>query len=149
MTMLRTPKAPMILTALGVLPFLAPAGLMVFYRHDAIVLNTLGLWLLVYAAVILSFLGGVRWGVEILKREKPRLAELIVSVLGSLMGWIAVIAYFRFGSGWLMAAMAGALLVYYVLDRGSPDMPHWYRRLRIWPTVAAIICLLLACVLLG
>jgi hypothetical protein len=149
MSKLKSPNAPVILTALGAIPFLVPAGLMVIYRADTILLNTIGLWLLVYAAVILSFLGGVRWGVEIVKREKPRFGELALSVMGALIGWIAVMAFFRFTAPWIMGALSCALVLHYLVDRASLDMPVWYRRLRLWPTLAAALCLLLAFALLG
>ena len=149
MTTLRFPRAPLILTTLGAVPFVIPAGLMVVYRNDPIQLNTIGLWLQVYAAVILSFLGGVRWGVEIVKREKPRFGELSLSVMGALIGWIAVMIFFRFGVSWIMAAMSVALILHYLIDRMSADMPVWYRRLRVWPTGVAALCLLMAFALLG
>ena len=55
---LKTPEAPLALTTFGIVPFLAPAGLMLRYQDDPIFMSTAGLWLIAYAAVILSFLGG-------------------------------------------------------------------------------------------
>lgn len=146
---LKTPEAPLALTTLGAIPFLVPAGLMVMYRDDPIFLSTLGLWLIAYAAVILSFLGGVRWGVEIVLRDKPRFADLTVSVLGALIGWGLVIAYFQYANAYAFLGAAGALLLHFVVDRASPEMPLWYRKLRIWPSSVAIACLLLAFFLFG
>ena len=81
----------------GMVPFISSAGLMFVWRDDLAMLNLAALWLLVYAAVILSFLGGVRWGAEIAKRERPRFAELGPSVLGALAGCGLVMAGFQHG----------------------------------------------------
>ncbi|MEL6826722.1 MAG: DUF3429 domain-containing protein, partial [Pseudomonadota bacterium] len=70
------PQVPMALMFAGVIPFVATSGLMLVWRNDPALKVTMAPWLLVYAAVILSFLGGVRWGAEIAKRERPRFAEL-------------------------------------------------------------------------
>ncbi|MEL6828814.1 MAG: DUF3429 domain-containing protein [Pseudomonadota bacterium] len=141
---LKTPEAPLALTTFGIVPFLAPAGLMLRYQDDPIFMSTAGLWLIAYAAVILSFLGGVRWGVEIVLRDKPRFAELTLSVLGALVGWALVLVYFQFANPYAFLGSAVALLLHFVIDRASPEMPLWYRKLRIWPTSAAIVCLLVA-----
>jgi hypothetical protein len=47
--------------------------------------------LLAYAAVILSFLGGVRWGAE-LSAERPSPAVIALSVLPSLAAWTLLVA---------------------------------------------------------
>lgn len=146
---LKTPEAPLALTALGAIPFLAPTGLMLMNRADPIFLSTLGLWLIAYSAVILSFLGGVRWGVEIVLRDKPRFAELTLSVLGALVGWGLVLVYFQYANHYVYLGAAAAFLLHFVIDRASPEMPLWYRKLRIWPSIAAIACLLVAFFLFG
>ncbi len=48
--------------------------------------------LTVYGAVILSFLGGIRWGVAMVGtgETKSRLRELVWGVVPSLAGWAAV-----------------------------------------------------------
>lgn len=146
----KPPQKPMALMVLGIIPFAASAGAMVVWRDDIALMITAALWLLVYGAVIMSFLGGVRWGVEIAKRERPRYVELIPSVLGALVGWALVLAAFRFGvQPWAVAAMAGALTLHYVYDLASAELPRWYRQMRVWPTLGAVLSLAVAYFLLS
>lgn len=133
------PQVPMALMFLGVVPFASPAGAMFVWRDTPQLQILAAFWLLVYAAVILSFLGGVRWGVEIAKRERPRFAELGPSTLGALMGWGLLLASFQWDyNPWFFVAMAAAFLLLYLYDSISPELPLWYRRMRLWPTLGAI-----------
>ncbi len=144
------PQVPLALMISGVIPFLSSAGAMVIWREDIALMNTAALWLLVYGAVILSFLGGVRWGAEIANRERPRFAELGPSVLGALLAWALVMASFRYGmQTWILATMATALTLHYFYDRLSPNLPRWYRQLRLWPTLGAVLSLAVAYFLLS
>lgn len=144
------PQVPMALMFAGVIPFIATSGLMLVWRDNPALKVTMAPWLLVYAAVILSFLGGVRWGAEIAKRERPRAAELAPSTLGALIGWGLVMAAFRYAfPSWIFAAMAAAMVLHYVYDSISPELPIWYRKMRLWPTMGAVLSLALAYFLLG
>lgn len=144
------PQVPMALMFAGVIPFAATSGLMFVWRNDPALKVTMAPWLLVYAAVILSFLGGVRWGAEIAKRERPRFAELGPATLGALIGWGLVMASFRYGAlPPIFGAMAGAMVLHYVYDSISPELPIWYRKMRFWPTLGAVLSLMLAFFLLG
>lgn len=144
------PQVPMALMIAGIIPFASAAGAMFVWRDELANMVTAALWLLVYSAMILSFLGGVRWGAEIAKRERPRFAELGPSVIGALAGWGLVMAGFQFGmKPWMMAAMAAALTLHYIYDSVSPELPRWYRQLRFWPSLGAVLSLLVAYYLLS
>ncbi|MEM9939651.1 MAG: DUF3429 domain-containing protein [Pseudomonadota bacterium] len=145
---LKTPQAPLALTTAGMIPFVAIVGIMWVERNDIALLNTAGIWMIVYGAVILSFLGGVRWGVEMSRRDKPRFGELVLSILGALIGWGLVLAFFRWGHPAVFPGMAAALLFYFGVDRMSGEMPIWYRKLRVWPTGVAVLSLIGAYLLL-
>ena len=41
---------------------------------------------------MLSFLGGIRWGLAILARDGERRRDMILSIVPPLIGWIALIA---------------------------------------------------------
>lgn len=137
----RVPPGPALLGYAGVIPFAA---------------LTLGAWLLpevwdaraalalhAYGAVILSFLGGVRWGLVIAGDGTPDVRSLAASVVPSLFGWLTLAA---------PASLAGLLLLalgfvgQYLHDRASPrdGAPVWYPALRLRLTVAVVLCLLLA-----
>ena len=123
MSILRSPiPRPALVYALaGLLPFLA-CTVLVFLRGDdtqvAVTVEAL------YAAVILSFLGGARWGIEI-PRQVPRAGVITLTThAASGLGILAV----------LFVACG-------VWDVTSRDVPDWYPRLRIALTLCVVILL--------
>lgn len=146
----KTPRAPLVLMTFGIVPFAVFAGLITLWRDQPIQMQNAALWLTIYSAVILSFLGGVRWGFEIATRERPRWGELIPSIMGSLIGWGGVVWYFQtLNQEYVLGGMAAALLLHYLYDILSPELPRWYRKLRIWPTLGAIASLAAGAALFG
>jgi len=141
----KPPKTPRALMYAGILPFAGCLTAMVFAQDNPGQTQLAALIMVVYGAVILSFVGGVRWGVEMTKRERPRLGELLASILGALFGWALVIGFFQLEytmRPWLCVGMAALFIVYYFYDLTSRDVPQWYRSARIWPTLGAAISLL-------
>ena len=90
-----------------------------------------------YGAVILSFLGGVRWGVELFDEAAlARWTPLGLSVLPSLVAWAALLA----PPAPMLALLAAGLVAQYALDRTAVRagvLPVWYGRLRTVLTVGA------------
>lgn len=137
------PGAPLALTLAGIAPFAAGAGVMWAAEADPVLQAQAGLTLLVYGAVILSFVGGVRWGAEIAANEAPRWPVLGLSVLGSLAGWGLVLYGVLGALDWkVFAAAAGAHLLHGVWDTGAAALPAWMRRLRAVGTFGAAAALL-------
>lgn len=95
---------------LGLLPFVVGAALTWFVRPDAQPYVTDGLS--AYAAVIVSFLGGIHWALG-MRAAPPDPARFTWGIVPSLVAWIAV----------LMPAHAGLvihgvmLVVCYLVDR--------------------------------
>jgi len=96
-----------------------------------------------YAAVILSFLGGVRWGNLLFDHASLRSwLPLTLSILPSLVAWPSLLLtpvpmFLILGAG---------LVLQYALDimagkRG--ELPPWYLRLRLILTSGAVLSLLL------
>lgn len=120
----------------GLLPFLAGAVLVWLVRPD--VHPYVALALSGYAAVILSFLGGIHWGLA-MREPSPPLPWLVWGVVPSLVAWWAM----------LMPANAGlvvfglALLGCYAVDRRlypKQGVAHWLTlRFRL-SAVAAACC---------
>lgn len=137
------PGAPLALTLAGMAPFAAGAGVMWAAQADPVLQAQSGLALLVYGAVILSFVGGLRWGAEVAGREAPRAQVLGLSVIGSLAAW-ALVLYGVLGAlGWqVFAAAAGAHLLHGFWDTGAAGLPAWMRRLRAIGTFGAAAALL-------
>ena len=147
---LKTPQAPLAITTLGLIPFLATAGLIFHFREDSALQQAVGLWLIAYSAVILSFLGGIRWGVEIAQRDKPRFIELGTSILGVLVAWGTLLAFILWQPDRsLFLVLACALLLQWFWDFASTRLPTWYQKLRLWPTIGAIASLIGAYALFG
>ncbi|MGO8955169.1 MAG: DUF3429 domain-containing protein [Rhodomicrobium sp.] len=96
--------------------------------------------LLYYGAVILSFLGGIRWGFAVLEAEKASWAAYGLGVAPSLVAWFAAVAG---GPGGLLV-LAVAFAVWFFIERAAPPslaLPSWYMRLRAGLTVFAVLAL--------
>jgi hypothetical protein len=100
----------------------------------------------VYGAIILSFLGGIRWGTAIGPYDTRRHAlELSASVLGSLAGLAAVFlpwvpALTLLIAGFLMQAL------WDVTSVESGRLPQWFGKLRMLLTAGVVISLTVALV---
>jgi hypothetical protein len=93
----------------GLLPFVAgAAGLWSLPLEWAGLAATA---LLTYAAVIVSFLGGIHWGLAMRQQRAPR-GWLIWGVLPSLLAWAGLLL----NSAWGLLLMAASLIVCYVVD---------------------------------
>ena len=123
---------------LGLLPFVGGAALVWVVNAEAQPYATLAL--AGYAAVIVSFLGGIHWGVA-LRQTAPAASLFIWGVLPSLVAWLAV----------MMPASAGLvvqgvmLVACYAVDRRvypQQGLAHWLTlRFRL-SAVAALSCFL-------
>ena len=140
------PRAAVRFGFLGLAP-LAICALVTFSNHlDTARLGGLGFAL--YAAVLLSFLGGVRCGFELMRDPAaPNALRLFFSALPALSGWaltlFVVIMPVALGAA---SAFAGIFAAQYVWDHRSADAgaPAWYPLLRSVLTGGAmIICLLI------
>lgn len=136
------PKVPLWLGLAGVLPFLigmvayASGGIWVIDQSLAL-RSTLG-----YGAVILSFLGGTRWGMGLLlSNPEKRDARLSLAVLPSLLGWVALLLP-AFPALVLLAVSFAAQGAWDVGDAVDDGAPEWFAHLRTMLT--ALVCSLLS-----
>lgn len=139
------PPAPLMLALAGLLPFFAGAFAIHWFAGDLARQASAKLVLILYAAVILSFLGGVRWGVEMTVRpDSPRLVSLSLSVIGALAGW--ALAWQGALGGlqpWQFLALAGLFAAHWLWDlRAAKDLPAWYDGLRSIASAGALLALL-------
>ena len=144
MRFFNVPVLPLWLTLAGLIPFAAPAAVIWLSADDPVQKAQAGLVLIVYAAVILSFLGGVRWGAEINAQGggAPRGRLLYLSVLGSLAGWGLVLWAILGSLAWpVFAAAAAAHLLHLIWDADGACLPYWYRRLRVVAGTGAVLAL--------
>lgn len=104
--------------------------------------------LTVYGAVILSFLGGIRWGVAMVGtgETQNRLRELVWSVVPSLAGWAAV--FMPRSEGLYFLGACFLVQGYWDLRLVSVDRaPNWFGSLRKLLTLLVSATLILAGVL--
>ena len=121
----------------GLLPFFAgAAGLWAGPERMGPAVFYAPILLLAYAATIASFLGGARWGAEIVRPSGPRPIFLVSAVAPQLAAVALVAAPLAALDRY--AGLALVLLVQGVGDALSPELPAWYRSLRIPLTVGAV-----------
>ena len=99
-----------------------------------------------YAALILSFLGGARWGMA-LQADEPAPRAVALSMAPTLVAWGLLI--FPHASHRLqLFGLAAVLVLVGLWDLTSPQAPAWYQRLRLMLTAGAAGGLCLGALLL-
>jgi len=143
---LRTAIPPVVLAygLAGLIPFWAPAvvGLMWPETRDAA-----GMLLAVYAALILSFLGGARFG-RAVQGDPPPPLTISLSMLPSIIG-LAVLALPADARPAQLVLLAAALVAHWLWDRRDGGAPPWMARLRALLTAGAVAGLAAGVVILG
>ncbi len=141
------PRAALRLGFLGLAPLAIAALVSLSQHHDTAVLGALAFSL--YAAVLLSFLGGVRCGFELMRDpERPNAMRLLFSAVPALAGWtLALLVVIVPAAIAAASAFAGLFAAQYVWDhRSAADAgaPEWYPLLRqVLTGGAMIVCLLI------
>ena len=134
------PKPALILGFMGLLPFVSMACIAVIQSPeiDRRIINNF----LFYGAIILSFLGGVRWGIAIndTASSLPLFRPLFVSVIPSLVAWVACLVAEE--TGLLILSVGFCLMLH--ADYKLPGAPNWYLRLRIPLSFVVLVSLLTA-----
>ena len=121
----------------GLIPFVGCAVMVALKGQDA------DAWLgalIAYGAVILSFLGGTRWG-AVLAKGSPDPVTLVLSNLPALVAW-AALAPLEMPGSLRLGLLAAGLALMWLWDRRRP--PGWYPALRATASVGAILSLGLA-----
>ncbi len=124
------------LGGLGAVPFVGLAGALPWLAGGIkpLVVHAL----LAYGATILSFLGGVHWGLAIKTPPGEGLqARLVLSVMPSLVAWVALLVGAQPGLMLLALAIAAMLWVDLRATRLG-HAPWWYPKLRL--PLSAIVC---------
>jgi len=136
------PEKAVWLGALGLIP--SAALTVMIWGADEAMVSVAAFGIVAYGAVVLSFLGGAHWGFagNAMKNQPAAASRLLVmSVVPSLMGWVAVLL----PTPWSVALLAVAFVAILPLDRWALRhalAPRWWLRLRI-PLSATVSTLLL------
>lgn len=139
------PQPALILGLAGLIPFIAAA--IATLLPDTSVFSTLATPALgAYGAVILSFLGGVKWGVLLNDQAGLKIwGPLFLSVVPSIIAWAALLL----PAMAMLALLVAAMALQYFLDKKSVQnqkLPQWYGRLRTILTTGAVLSLLVGLV---
>lgn len=141
------PRNAVRLGFLGLAPLLISALVSLSEHHNTAHLGAIAFS--IYSAALLSFLGGVRCGFELMRApEAPNAWRLFFSALPALSGWALALFVVIFPPALGAAsAFAGLFAAQYVWDhRSAADAgaPNWYPVLRQVLTGGAMI----ACILI-
>lgn len=133
---------PALLVLTGALPFLSATLSLVargpFNQTVSVVM------LVTYAAVILSFLGGIHWGIALkIMDASPTSASrlFVLSVLPALAAWAAL--FLVADPRWQLAGMLAILIAVWALDgllSVQGIIPRWFFRLRSLITAIVATC---------
>lgn len=105
-------------------------------------------WQAIYAALILSFLGGARWG-QAVPAAAPSTLVVSLAMLPSIVGWVLLLAEPAIGRAALLGGLAAALMLHFLWDVRSDGLPAWYPRLRAILTTGAMAGLAGGALLIG
>ena len=127
------PQAVLAFGILGIIPFwsapiaalLAPSWTGVAAAVEA-----------VYAALILSFLGGARWGLAV-RDASPNPVVVGLAMTPTLAG-LAVLVFTHGEMRVQLLALAAALTLSWAWDFSAKDLPPWYGRFRTVLTLGAV-----------
>ena len=98
--------------------------------------------LLAYGAVILSFLGGITWGLAV-DEKLTRRPIYLASMVPFFAAWLALLLQPLAGLILLACAFLAALANDFMLKRAGLS-PQWFMTLRLSLTVIVVTCLVLA-----
>ena len=138
----RVPRAAACLGAAGLIPFAvgSVALWMAPIEHVALTARLL----IGYAAITLSFMGAVHWGLAMAASADPT-RWFTFSVSPALLGWCALML----SPPTAIALLSFGFVVIYLVDCAAiaaGRAPQWYRRLRTPLSWAVLVLLLIACV---
>lgn len=135
------PKPLWIIALAGLMPF--PAAALVYVYGPARMSGAALTVLFTWSAVMLGFLGGVRWGLES-GRAEPRWTRLALSAVSPIGGWALLFARGAIETPWLLGGFMAAFILQWLYDHSAPDVPARYPRLMTVLTLGACLSLALA-----
>jgi len=147
----RVPVTAIVLSLGGLLPFFGLTALLFAASRPTATTSFTLAALIGYGAVILSFLGGIRWGATLGERNRSVQAlALGVSIIPALVGWSAILLLSVRGQALaplsLLIAGFATQGLWDLVGARSGALPQWFSRLRLPLTIAVIACLVAAAV---
>lgn len=135
-----TPSLPLMLGLAGLIPFVATAALawLAPVVWQVVAVDAF----LYYSAVILSFLGGVQWGVAMSQEATVGTSfrlRLLLSMAPSLIAWPALLLHPLTGV-WVLAGGFVLVRLYELTRKSRAMLPEWYHTLRMPLTLTVLAC---------
>jgi hypothetical protein len=133
------PRGVWALAGSGILPFLTCIGLL--YASPELAARAVQAFI-AYAALTLSFLGGARWGAELVRVPRaPSLPRLVAAAIPSVIGLAALLPYLTSTQSIALLMACGVWqLVWDVRASSSRLLPTWNARVRTVMTAAGTLC---------
>ena len=134
---------PNILGYLGLIPFLASSALTWFTQFHAFAVKSLS----IYAAVILTFIGGVHWGIAMqidqnkIQPKNNIRNQFIFSVIPSLIAWMTIV--FFNPHALIILALCFGLFWFIEKSNYQEYLPSWYTQLRPHLTLIAFLSIII------
>ncbi|NXA51286.1 TMM69 protein, partial [Nothocercus julius] len=134
-----SPKPALYLSLAGLIPFVSVPLVMAiqgtYYPELAFAQIT-------YGAIVVSFLGGIKWGFAIPENSpaKPDWRNLANSVVPPLFAW-QVFLFENVTHGAVLLVMGLGIALHYDLGL-LPTYPAWFKALRVVTTLVAVVSLL-------
>lgn len=150
------PKMALYLGYGGLIPFVAlSVCVIVGYDIQGFLSISAETWLAIYAAVIISFLGAIHWGVVIampnILSESEANSLLVYSIVPSLLAWLSFLfkmpnTLFILGILVLFCFLGDYLLLFKKLESG---LSKGFVKLRLHLTVVVSVCLIASAIKLS
>jgi hypothetical protein len=132
------PSSLWIITSLALAPFVASA--IAYDYGPASYTSSAMTVLLSWSAAVMSFLGGVRWGLESAE-PAPRRHRMALSVLAPTFAWAIYLWRDKLDEAYVVAAFMAFFLIQWLFDHQAPDTPSRYPKLSTALTAGACISL--------
>lgn len=122
-------RAAWLMGAIGLVPF-AVGVVGIWAPFPSLPSASAALALVIYATVVLAFLGGVRWGADLNQSRAPGIGTLTFALLPGAAALVLCAILPVIGLRWCFAGLIGAFALQAVWDLRSHAMPAWAGQLR-------------------
>jgi hypothetical protein len=134
------PALPLWLGLAGLLPFVASLAVtwMAPIAWQVIAVRAF----LAYGAVILSFLGGIQWGVAMCREDTDEAGfrtRMLLAMVPSLVAWSSLLLHPITGV-WVLAIGFVLIRLFELSRKGGARLPDWYQSLRRLLTLIVVVC---------
>jgi len=137
----RVPRLAALLGYAGLIPFVVlSAALWLVPATNQVLINQA---LLLYASLILAFMGAVHWGLAMLQADIDYQRQMVLSVIPALVAWVALFLPEILNYSVLIIAFA-LLCLFDTRMSKTGRAPSWYPRLRSPLTTVVVASLLVA-----